>query len=99
MLAGGLALIVLVGRLSHTGGAGFSPARSRIAIIPAVHRQSMPPTPPDANDPRPLLRRIVATLAYRAAKVLRDAPPEFGLMQAGSITVVRHRSSRTLETS
>ncbi len=39
-----------------------------------------------ADDPRPLLRRIVATLAYRAAKVLRDAPPEFGLMQAGSAT-------------
>ena len=46
----------------------------------------MPPTPPDANAPRPVLRRLVATLAYRAAKVLRDAPPEFGGMQAGSIT-------------
>jgi hypothetical protein len=39
-----------------------------------------------ADDPRPLLRRIVATLAYRAAKVLRDAPPHFGPMQSGSST-------------
>ncbi len=40
----------------------------------------------DSNDPRPLLRRIVATLAYRAAKVLRDPPPEFGSMQATPVT-------------
>jgi hypothetical protein len=39
-----------------------------------------------SDDPRPLLRRVVATLAYRAAKVLRDAPPEFGVLQAGSTT-------------
>jgi hypothetical protein len=38
------------------------------------------------DDPRPLLRRIVATLAYRAAKVLRDVPPDFGVMQAGPAT-------------
>ncbi|RPI54794.1 MAG: hypothetical protein EHM55_09785 [Acidobacteria bacterium] len=41
---------------------------------------------PHLDDPRPLLRRIVATLAYRAAKVLRDAPPEFGSMQAAPVT-------------
>jgi hypothetical protein len=38
------------------------------------------------DDPRPVLRRIVATLAYRAAKVLRDAPADFGGMQAGPAT-------------
>ena len=41
---------------------------------------------PPADDPRPLLRRIVATLAYRAAKVLRDVPQEFGTTQAGPST-------------
>jgi hypothetical protein len=35
---------------------------------------------------RTLLRDLVATLAYRAAKVLRDAPPEFGGMAFGSST-------------
>lgn len=30
-----------------------------------------------------MLRHLVATLAYRAAKVLRDAPPGFGGFQAG----------------
>ena len=38
------------------------------------------------DDPRPLLRRIIATLAYRAAKVLRDVPPDFAAMQAGPAT-------------
>jgi hypothetical protein len=33
-----------------------------------------------------MLRRIVATLAYRAAKVLRDAPPQFASMQASPAT-------------
>ena len=32
---------------------------------------------------RPLLRHIVATLAYRAAKVLRDVPPGFAEFSAG----------------
>ena len=41
---------------------------------------------PHAEDPRPLLRRLVATLAYRAAKVLREAPPEFGAMRPGPAT-------------
>jgi len=36
---------------------------------------SAPPPPADAA--RQLLRHLLATLAYRAAKVLRDAPPEF----------------------
>lgn len=35
---------------------------------------------------RTLLRHVVATLTYRAAKVLRDAPPEFGGMAFGSST-------------
>jgi hypothetical protein len=35
---------------------------------------------------RTLLRHIVATLTYRAAKVLHDAPPEFGGMAFGSST-------------
>jgi hypothetical protein len=35
---------------------------------------------------RTLLRHLVATLTYRAAKVLRDAPPEFGGMAFGSAT-------------
>ncbi|HUF77096.1 MAG TPA: hypothetical protein VMM35_12500, partial [Longimicrobiales bacterium] len=38
-------------------------------------------TPTDA---RTLLRHIVATLAYRAAKTLRDAPPGFGDFTNGS---------------
>ena len=42
----------------------------------------MPPT----DDPRPVLRRLVATLAYRAAKVLRDTPPEFGVTRSGPAT-------------
>ncbi len=33
-----------------------------------------------------VLRHIVATLTYRAAKVLRDAPPGFGAMTFGSST-------------
>lgn len=32
---------------------------------------------PPATDARPVLRIVVATLAYRAAKVLRDVPPGF----------------------
>ena len=31
----------------------------------------------------PMLRHMVATLAYRAGKVLRDAPPEFAAFRAG----------------
>lgn len=33
-----------------------------------------------------VLRHLVATLAYRAAKVLRDAPPGFALMSVGPST-------------
>jgi hypothetical protein len=32
------------------------------------------------------LRHLAATLAYRAGKVLRDAPPEFGAMTFGDTT-------------
>lgn len=35
---------------------------------------------------RPVLRHLVATLTYRAAKVLREAPPGFGSMTFGSST-------------
>ena len=35
---------------------------------------------------RTVLRHLVATLTYRAAKVIRDAPPEFGGTAFGSAT-------------
>ena len=35
---------------------------------------------------RAVLRHVAATLAYRAAKVLRDAPPEFGAQTFGPAT-------------
>src|SRR4051812_19752136 len=35
---------------------------------------------------REMLRHTVATLAYRAAKVLRDAPPEFAAYRANETT-------------
>ncbi len=39
------------------------------------------------TDPsRAVLRQLAATLAYRAAKVLRDAPPGFGQQTFGSST-------------
>jgi hypothetical protein len=39
------------------------------------------------TDPaRAALRQMAATLAYRAAKVIRDAPPEFGSTSFGSST-------------
>lgn len=37
-------------------------------------------------DPRPTLRQLTATLAYRAAKVLRDVPAEFALREFGDAT-------------
>jgi len=44
---------------------------------------------------RAALRQLAATLAYRAAKVLRDAPPEFGQRNFGDatrqpVTIVAH---------
>jgi hypothetical protein len=44
----------------------------------------MEPSAIDAT--RTLLRHLVATLAYRAAKVLRDVPPGFGATAFGSAT-------------
>jgi len=41
------------------------------------------PTDPTA---RLVVRHLAATLAYRAAKVLRDAPPEFATASFGSTT-------------
>ena len=45
------------------------------------------PTPlqPDVTT-RAMLRHLAATLAYRAAKVLRDAPPEFARASVGDST-------------
>lgn len=37
-------------------------------------------------DERAALRHLVATIAYRGGKVLRDAPPGFGTVSAGSGT-------------
>ena len=37
-------------------------------------------------DARPYLRHALATLAYRAGKTLRGAPPEFGSFAAGPTT-------------
>lgn len=50
-------------------------ARSGHASQPFEPSTPPPPAPVDAA--RHLLRHLVATLAYRAAKVLRDAPPAF----------------------
>ena len=42
--------------------------------------------PLHTDSSRPVLRHLVATLTYRAAKVLRDAPPGFGGTAFGSST-------------
>lgn len=41
---------------------------------------------PIAESTRAALRQLVATLAYRAAKVLRDAPAGFGAARVGDAT-------------
>jgi hypothetical protein len=50
----------------------------------------MPPDPkaviPVGAGSRAVLRHVIATLAYRASKVLRDAPPEFAETTFGSTT-------------
>ena len=43
-------------------------------------------SPEAADVSRAVLRHLVATLAYRAAKVLRDVPPEFGATAFGANT-------------
>ncbi len=43
----------------------------------AVSSEHPSAQPPAADAARAVLRQLAATLAYRAAKVLRDAPPEF----------------------
>jgi hypothetical protein len=50
------------------------------------------------NDKRALLRHLLAVLAYRTQKALRDAPSSFGTFEAGSqvrnpIALVRHVTS------
>ena len=44
------------------------------------------PPPLSIDDARPVLRHLVATLAYRASKVLRDAPPSFSANSFGEAT-------------
>ena len=44
------------------------------------------PTPISIDDARPVLRHLVATLAYRAGKVLRDTPASFGASSVGDST-------------
>src|SRR5688572_11297179 len=49
------------------------------------------------NDARAALRQLAATLAYRAAKVLRDVPPSFATFTCGASTrqpvqIVAHMS-------
>ncbi|MDA1080917.1 MAG: hypothetical protein O2973_04435 [Gemmatimonadetes bacterium] len=46
----------------------------------------MTETSVSANTPRQLLRHAVATVAYRGAKALRGAPPEFATFSAGETT-------------
>lgn len=41
---------------------------------------------PTSDPARDTLRQLAATLAYRAAKVLRDAPPDFGQRAFGEAT-------------
>ena len=40
----------------------------------------------NSESTRALLRHLVATLAYRAAKVLRDVPPSFAQFSSGRDT-------------
>jgi hypothetical protein len=48
--------------------------------------QTAPSQPLSIDAARPVLRHLVATLAYRAAKVLRDVPPGFGTRTFGVST-------------
>jgi hypothetical protein len=49
-------------------------------------RMTSPVLLPSDQSARALLRHLTATLAYRAAKVLRDAPPGFAATTAGPAT-------------
>lgn len=56
-----------------------------------MHTSVMQPAPaseplPTTDAARAVVRHLVATLAYRAAKVLRDVPPEFASAAVGSQT-------------
>jgi hypothetical protein len=59
----------------------------------AQHPDAGSPLPADVTA-RAVLRHVLATLAYRAAKVLRDVPPAFGKMTFGStrqpVLIVAH---------
>jgi hypothetical protein len=51
----------------------------------------MAPQPPaeqfrDSETARAVLRHVIATLAYRAAKVLRDVPPDFAIASFAATT-------------
>ena len=52
----------------------------------SVQIRRVPVEPSATDSTRTLLRHLVATLAYRAAKVLRDAPAGFGALEFGSAT-------------
>jgi hypothetical protein len=52
----------------------------------ATDRPEPPTTDATGPDARLLLRHTLATLAYRGAKVLRDAPPGFGGLRIGETT-------------
>src|SRR5688572_12849332 len=65
--------------------------RQMVASVPAVAREREAEhgkirAMPDIDSPQATLRQVAATLGYRAAKVLRDAPPEFGHQVFGDAT-------------
>jgi hypothetical protein len=51
-----------------------------------MHSQDPPADRPALELARDALRHMLATLAYRAAKVLRDAPPDFATTTIGAST-------------
>jgi hypothetical protein len=64
-------------RYSSRKAAGAESAKAdhdKIRVMPVI------------DSPQAALRQMAATLAYRAAKVLRDAPPEFGHHAFGDAT-------------
>lgn len=53
------------------------------SVMQSAHASEPLPTTDAA---RAVVRHLVATLAYRAAKVLRDVPPEFASANVGAAT-------------
>ena len=54
-------------------------------LLQIMQTEAAPNLPADASA-RAVLRHALATLAYRAAKVLRDVPPDFGSRSFGATT-------------